>query len=415
MTEIDIEQILTERGISPDHYRLLIEHGKRQGRLSREEINDLLPDLEFDDGFFQQFVGVATEQGIPVVDIAPEVAAPGEAAPEEAAPGEEFLFEDETLGEVSMLEEQTVGELDLAGVEVDDVLRIYLREATQTPLLKADEEVDLAKRIERCRQANEEMSRGNVPENRMQELERYISDGRNARERLIRANTRLVISVARRYVGHGLPIIDLIQEGNIGLMRAIRNFDYHRGFKFSTYATWWVRQAISRALADQSRTIRLPAYLSDQVGRLRRVQNDLQQRLGRAPTSEELAEVMGIAPTRVSQMIDSLAQPMSLEAPISEEEEGELGDVLEDVNALSPEEAAMDSMTNDEVRSQLNDLPSRERQVLELRFGLGGIEPLTLAEVGQRLGITRERARQLEMQAIERLRHPDDPRRRRAK
>jgi RNA polymerase primary sigma factor len=406
MTERDIEQILTERGISPEHYRMLIEHGKRQGRLSREDVNDLLPDLEFDDSFFQQFIGVATEQGIPVEQIAPE---------EPGLAGEEFPLEDETLDEVSMLEDQSVGELNLAGVDVDDVLRIYLREATQTPLLTAADEVDLAKRIERCRWAHEEMARGEVTENRQQELDRFISDGQNARERMIRANARLVISVARRYVGRGLPITDLIQEGNIGLMRAIRNFDYHRGFKFSTYATWWVRQAISRALADQSRTIRLPAYLSDQVGRLRRVQADLQQRLGRAPTSEELAEVMGIAPTRVNQMIESIAQPMSLEAPISEEEEGDLGDVLEDINALNPEEAVMDSMTNDEVRTQLNDLPSRERQVLELRYGLGGIEPLTLAEVGQRLGITRERARQLEMQAIERLRHPDDRRRRRAK
>jgi RNA polymerase primary sigma factor len=403
MTEKDIEQLLSERGISPDHYRMLIDHGKRQGRLSREEVNDLLPDLEFDDSFFQQFVGAATEYGIPVEQIAPEVRP------------EEIPFEDETLDEVSMLEEQSLGELNLAGVEVDDVLRIYLREATQTPLLTAAEEVDLAKRIERCRWSHEEISRGNLTENRRDELERFIRDGQNARERLIRANTRLVISVARRYVGHGLPITDLIQEGNIGLMRAIRNFDYHRGFKFSTYATWWVRQAISRALADQSRIIRLPAYLSDQVGRLRRVQADLQQRLGRAPSSEEMAEVMGMAPTRINQIIESISQPMSLEAPISEDDEGDLGDMLEDVNALNPEEAVMDSMLSEEVRTQLSDLPSREREVLELRYGLGGIEPLTLAEVGQRLGITRERARQLEMQAIQRLRHPDDRRRRRAK
>jgi RNA polymerase primary sigma factor len=399
----DIEQILTERGIPAEHYRMLIDFGKRQGKLSREDVNDLLPDLEFDNGFFQQFVEVATENGIPVEQIEPETRA------------EDITLDDDALDEVSMLQETPAGELNLAGVEVDDVLRIYLREAAQTPLLTADEEVDLSKRIERCRRAHEEISRGNLSEERRDELQRFIRDGQNARERMIRANARLVISVARRYSGHGLPITDLIQEGNIGLMRAIRNFDYRRGFKFSTYATWWVRQGISRALADQSRTIRLPAYLSDQVGRLRRVQADLQQRLGRVPTSEEMAEVMGMPPTRINQMIESLAQPMSLEAPVNEEMEGELGDMLEDVNAPNPEEAVMDSMLTEEVRAQLNDLPSRERQVLELRYGLGDIKPLTLAEVGQRLGITRERARQLEMQALERLRHPDDKRRRRAK
>jgi RNA polymerase primary sigma factor len=290
---------------------------------------------------------------------------------------------------------------------VDDVLRMYLREAAQIPLLTAAEEVELARRIELCRRAYQELGRGSVTAARERELRHIIREGEIAREHLIRANARLVVSVAKRYVGRGLPFTDLIQEGNIGLMRAIRNFDYKRGFKFSTYATWWIRQAISRAMADQSRTIRLPAYISDQVGRLRRAQLDLQQRLGRMPTNEELAEAMQMPTARIEAMLESLAQPISLEAPVSEEDEAELGDLLEDANAVNPEEAVSDSMDNAALYGQLQTLPERERRVLEMRYGLNGEEPRTLAEVGEQLGITRERARQLEMQALDRLRNPE--------
>ena len=234
---------------------------------------------------------------------------------------------------------------------------------------------------------------------RQKELQRIIEEGKIAREHLIRANTRLVISVAKRYVGRGLPITDLIQEGNIGLMRAIRNFDYQRGFKFSTYATWWIRQAISRALADQSRTIRLPAYISDQIGRMRRTQLDLQQRLGRAPTNEELAAAMEMPVARIEQMIESTVQPISLEAPVSEDEEAELGDLLEDMNALNPEEAVEDSMETEDMRRRVDALPDARARDYPHALWPGREEPLTLAEVGARLGITRERARQLEIQA----------------
>jgi RNA polymerase primary sigma factor len=194
-------------------------------------------------------------------------------------------------------------------------------------------------------------------------------------------------------------------------MRAIRNFDYKRGFKFSTYATWWIRQSISRALADQSRTIRLPAYVSDQIVRMRRTQLELQQRLGRSPSNEELAAAMDMPLARIEQMIESNAQPVSLEAPVSEEDEAQLGDLLEDVNAPNPEEAAEDTMETEEIRQRLEQLPARERDIIRLRFGLGEEDPLTLAEIGERLGITRERARQLEIQALERLRNPGVARR----
>ncbi len=403
MAERDIRDVLKERGINPDYYRMLVEHGQRLGTLTREDVLDLLPDVEFDEPIIQQVVGAVTGQGISLAEIA-----------EPAERAEVFTEDFVAPDDLSELEEENLADINLAGVDVDDVLRIYLREAAQTPLLTAQEEVELARRIERCRLAFEELSKGDVAPDRREMLERFINEGQMARERMIRANARLVVSVAKRYVGRGLPLSDLIQEGNIGLMRAIRHYEYQRGFKFSTYATWWIRQAVSRALADQSRTIRLPAYMSDQVGRMRRVQLELQQRLGRLPTNEEIGEAMGMSATKIEQLIGSLSQPMSLETPVGEEDDAELGDMLEDMNSPNPEEAVMDSMMGEEIRAKLNDLPPREREVLTLRYGLGQEEAMTLAEVGSRMGITRERARQLELQAIERLRNPTARRRRRA-
>jgi RNA polymerase primary sigma factor len=390
----DIYQTLSERGIDVSAYETLIQHGRRHGRISRDEVADLIPASEYDSQLTNAFVEAIADEGIEVEELAADRAAEG------------FPEDGDLVADLSDLESEA-GDINLAGVDVDDVLRMYLREAAQIPLLTAAEEVELARRIELCRRAYQELGRGSVTAARERELRHIIREGEIAREHLIRANARLVVSVAKRYVGRGLPFTDLIQEGNIGLMRAIRNFDYKRGFKFSTYATWWIRQAISRAMADQSRTIRLPAYISDQVGRLRRAQLDLQQRLGRMPTNEELAEAMQMPTARIEAMLESLAQPISLEAPVSEEDEAELGDLLEDANAVNPEEAVSDSMDNAALYGQLQTLPERERRVLEMRYGLNGEEPRTLAEVGEQLGITRERARQLEMQALDRLRNPE--------
>lgn len=393
----DIFEILTSRGIDQKDYQALLGHGGRHGKLSREELVDIIPDVEFDGPLAEEFMQSVSAAGIQVADP------------------EELLFPDETeLLDTGSLDQALLqNEASLEGFPVDDVLRIYLREATQLPLLNIAEEGELARRIERCREAHQELSLGNVTDPRHRELQNAIEEGHAAREHLIRANTRLVISIAKRYNGHGLAFSDLIQEGNIGLMRAIRHFDYRRGFKFSTYATWWVRQAISRALADQSRAIRLPAYLSDQMSRLRRTQLDLQQRLGRSPSVDELAEVMEIPAARILHMLESSTPPVSLEAPVNDDQEAVLGDLLEDTNATDPEEAVMDSMESEAVRVRLQELPSREREVLTLRYGIGGIEPLTLAKVGERLGITRERARQLELQALERLRNPEAANRKR--
>ena len=390
----NIYQTLSERGIDEFAFKTLLEHGRRSGHLNRDEVVDVIPDTEFDDPLIDEFVQAITQEGIEVEEDEPDY----DPYPEE---GDAVAITD-----LSAMEAEA-RDINLAGIEVDDTLSVYMREATSIPLLTAEEEVVLAKRIERCRKAYEEMARGGVQPERQRDLDRIIDDGRMAREHLIRANSRLVISVAKKYMGRGMPLTDLIQEGNIGLMRAIRNFDYKRGFKFSTYATWWIRQAISRAMADQSRTIRLPAYLSDQVGRLRRTQLELQQRLGRKPTNAELGAAMKLPEQRVEQMLESIAQPMSLEAPVGKEDETELGDLLEDANAIDPEQAVGDRMENDQMLEKLAELPFRERRVIELRFGLGDQEPLTLAEVGQELGITRERARQLEMQALERMRNPE--------
>ncbi len=294
----------------------------------------------------------------------------------------------------------------LEGVDTDDIVRLYVKEAARVPLLTAEQETILAQRMERGRMAQEELGRGKVGPRRMAELRRLVEDGSAARERLIRANARLVISVAKKYLGRGLPFLDLVQEGNIGLMRAVKKYEYQRGFKFSTYATWWIRQAITRSLADQGRTIRLPVHMGDQVNRMLRKQHELAQELGRKPSLSELAEALEVPVAKVEKMMEVVQQPLSLQAPVGEDEEESLGDFIEDVTSLDPEESAMQALMESDLRERLEELPPRELRVLQLRYGLGDGQPLTLNEVGRRLGITRERARQLESQALRRLRTP---------
>ncbi len=395
---------LTTGGLSPDDamVQLLIEHGQREGQLTRSDIFDLVPDAEFDETLLESVLEDITDAGVPYVGVISE---------EDEDLSEDIAVEDETpidLTSPDLLTGPTETDPDiLETVDVDDMVRLYIKDAARIPLLTAEEEVQLAKLIEACREAQKEQAKGNVSPERKKELDQIISDGRAARERLIRSNARLVISVAKKYIGRGLPFLDLIQEGNIGLMRAIRNFEYQRGFKFSTYATWWIRQAISRALAEQSRTIRLPVHMSDSVNRMLREQNALQQRLGRLPTVAELANALEVPESKVEQMMKIVKQPLSLQTPVGEEEDEDLGNIIEDINAPNPEETVSDALENEDLRRQISLLPPRERQVLELRYGLiNNAEPLTLNEVGRRMGITRERARQLELQAFQRLRDP---------
>jgi RNA polymerase primary sigma factor len=370
---------------------MLVDRGQVQGYLTRSDVVDYLPQAAEDENLLEQVLDSVTGAGVIFTEVEDE----------------EDGFNPEEEDELSQ-EDLDLDPQDLEGVEVDDIIRIYMKEAAQTPLLTADQEIELAKRIERCRLAHEELRRNEVPPERREELQRQIRIGKAARERLVRSNTRLVISVARKYMGRGLPFLDLIQEGNIGLLRAIRNFDYRRGFKFSTYATWWIRQAVTRALAEQSRTIRLPVHMSDAVNRMLRAQGRLQQTLGRAATPDELASALSIPKEKVEQMLQIVRQPISLQTPIGEDEEDVLGDLIPDTSALGPEESTESALMSEDMYRRLESLPQREQQVLQLRYGLGADEPMTLEQVGRQMGITRERARQLELQALNRLRNLEE-------
>jgi RNA polymerase primary sigma factor len=279
---------------------------------------------------------------------------------------------------------------------LDDPVRMYLREIGRVPLLSAEEEVKLAQRMER----------GKVERLKPSPNRRLIDDGEEAQRRLTEANLRLVVSVAKKYIGRGMSLLDLIQEGNIGLIRAVEKFDYTKGYKFSTYATWWIRQAITRAIADQARTIRIPVHMVETINRLIRISRRLLQDLGREPTSEEIAEQMDITAEKVREIIKVSQEPVSLETPIGEEDDSHLGDFIEDHTALAPADAASHQLLKEQVEDVLDSLTERERKVLQLRFGLDDGRSRTLEEVGKEFHVTRERIRQIEAKALRKLRHP---------
>ncbi len=281
---------------------------------------------------------------------------------------------------------------------LDDPVRMYLREIGRVTLLSAEEEVRLARRMER--------GRLELTKSPLSRDYRIIEDGEDAQRRLTEANLRLVVSVAKKYIGRGMSLLDLIQEGNIGLIRAVEKFDYTKGYKFSTYATWWIRQAITRAIADQARTIRIPVHMVETINRLIRISRRLLQDLGREPTSEEIAEQMEISPEKVREIIKVSQEPVSLETPIGEEEDSHLGDFIEDHTALAPADAASHQLLKEQVEDVLESLTERERKVLQLRFGLDDGRSRTLEEVGKEFHVTRERIRQIEAKALRKLRHP---------
>ncbi|HHN93373.1 MAG TPA: sigma-70 family RNA polymerase sigma factor [Anaerolineae bacterium] len=291
-------------------------------------------------------------------------------------------------------------------IAIDDTIGLYLKEIGRVPLLTAEEEVMLAKRMEAGQQAREKLSQDGLDPEERERLQRIVEDGLAAREHLIRANSRLVISVAKKYIGRGVPFLDLIQEGNIGLIRAANKFDYKRGHKFSTYATWWIRQAVTRAIADQSRTIRVPVHMGDQINKLLRIAHRLTQELGRKPTSEELAAAMEIPTRKAEEMLKVARRPLSLDMPTDDEGDSKLGDFIEDEDSAAPDDEVTSSMLRELLHVILQDLPPREVRILQLRYGLVDGETYTLEEVGRKLGVTRERVRQIEAQALSRLRHP---------
>ncbi len=291
---------------------------------------------------------------------------------------------------------------------LNDTVELYFKEMSQVPLLTQEEEFILAEAIDHARLAQQELEQANgkLTKKQYRILQARINTGGLAREQLIKANTRLVVSVAKRYVGQGLPLLDLIQEGNLGLIKAIEKFDRLRGFRFSTYATWWIRQTVTRAIANHGRTIRIPAHMTDRIREMKRTTRDLEQLLGRPPTSEELADQLGISLARL-QWIESVSwQPVSLDSPVDEGEEVALLTLIEDSSTTSPAQALYQSMLKEKLNEVLATLPPREARVIRLRFGLEQERPYTLEEVGQKFGLTRERIRQIEGKALRKLRQP---------
>src|ERR1700761_1353975 len=286
-----------------------------------------------------------------------------------------------------------------------DLVRVYLNGIGKTALLTAADEVELAKRIEAGLYAAHLLdTRKRLGENRKRDLAMVVRDGEAARSHLLEANLRLVVSLAKRYTGRGMPLLDLIQEGNLGLIRAVEKFDYAKGFKFSTYATWWIRQAITRGMADQARTIRLPVHLVEQVNKIARVKRDLHQRLGRDATNEEIAEESGIPAEKVSDLLDHSRDPVSLDMPVGNEEEAPLGDFIEDGEAADAETTVISHLLHDDLRRVLATLEEREQNVIRMRYGLGDGQPRTLDQIGRRFGLSRERVRQIEREVMAKLR-----------
>lgn len=388
------DELLNEMDEQEGHPAIarLIELGRQKTYVTIDDILGFFPDAEQDVDQLEEAFAALISAGIPYID---ESVGGG--------PSEDELVEEE-VEEVQRI--LVVDDNYLANIDTDDTIGLYLKEVGRVPLLTAEEEVELAQRIERGRMAREELARGNVSIRRRHELQRLIEDGWAAREHLITANSRLVISVAKKYMGRGVPFLDLIQEGNIGLIRAAKKFDYRRGHKFSTYATWWIRQAVTRAIADQGRTIRVPVHMGDQINKLLRVQHQLTQRLGRDPSVEELANALEVTPQKVENMIQVARRPLSLETPTDDEEDSVLGDFIQDDEVPAPDETATYNLLREHLDGVLNGLPPREVRILQLRYGLLDGQAYTLEEVGRKMGVTRERVRQIEAQALSRLRHP---------
>jgi RNA polymerase primary sigma factor len=396
----------------------LIEKGRQQGSLTFDDILAVFPDIENDVVLLDEVMDALMEADIDVVSKDDDVDDDDETEedgddvlPDEAESVDPRSEEDDDDVADSSESEIKLSEImNDAGyrqaLDTDDVVGLYLKEAGRVPLLTAEEEVSLAKRMERGEQAREHLEEygESLPLDDIYDLKDAIYDGDLAQEHLVRANARLVISVAKKYIGRGVPFLDLIQEGNIGLIRATNKFEYQRGHKFSTYATWWIRQAVSRAVADQGRTIRVPVHMGDQLNRMRRIQLNLTQELGREPNIEELAKGMDTTPDKVENLLEIARRPVSLETPIDDEGDSTFGDFVEDVNSPAPADEVATHLLYEQLQGALDRLPPREAQILRLRYGLEDGRVYTLEEVGQTIGVTRERVRQLEAQALNRLR-----------
>lgn len=365
----------------------LMEKAEVQGYLMTDDIMEAFPEVEEALEQVEDIFISLQEAGIEIFDHKPETK-------DKVSIEEEDQYEEEEA------------DFDLSGISSDDTVGLYLKEMARVPLLTIEEEVSLAKRFENGKYAALTLSKNGADGGQRRELENIIEDGRAAREHLITANTRLVVSIAKKYMGRGVPFLDLIQEGNLGLMKAVEKFDYRRGYRFSTYATWWIRQTITRAIADQGRTIRVPVHMSDSIRRLYKTARKLEQEQGRKPTPEEIALELEMEPRKVRWMLKVSWQPLSLERPVGEEEDNELGNFIEDESSPTPPQSAYQNLLHEKVEEVLATLTPREARILRLRFGLHNGRSYTLEEVGQKFGLTRERIRQIEGKALRRLRHP---------
>ncbi|MFN2235166.1 MAG: sigma-70 family RNA polymerase sigma factor [Anaerolineales bacterium] len=366
----------------------LIERGREQGFISYADILRVMPDVEQDMDNLEKVFGALIKAGIPYIE---------DGNPSESDESVDTETEDQ-------LQEE---KYDLENPETDDLVGLYFYDAARHPLLTHEEEIELAKRIERGYQAREELSQiQSISDQRRSALRKQIDNGWAAVEHLVKANSRLVISVAKKYIGRGVTFLDLIQEGNIGLMRAAKKFEYQRGYKFSTYATWWIRQAITRALADQGRTIRIPVHMGDQISKMQRIQHTFKQDFGRDPSIEEIAKNMHVSPSKIRFMKQVSQFPLSIETPISYENDAVLGDFIEDVESPNPEESASHSLLRQQLEHVFEKLPPREVRILKMRYGLTDGKKYTLRETGEKMGVSRERIRQIERTALKRLRQP---------
>jgi RNA polymerase primary sigma factor len=370
----------------------LIELGQEQGFVTYADILRVIPDTEQDTDLLEKVFGALLSAGIAYIEDGNLADLDG------LADEEKNDTEDDTQNK----------KYDLKKPDPDDLVGLYFYDAARHPLLTAEEETELAQRIEHGYQAREELSQSqSISDQRRRELKDQIDDGWTAVEQLIKSNSRLVISVAKKYLGRGVAFLDLIQEGNIGLMRAAKKFEYRRGYKFSTYATWWIRQAVTRALADQGRTIRVPVHMGDQIAKMFRIRHKFKQDLGRDPTIDEIAETLQVSPSKIQNMMRVAQHPLSIETPISFEDDAVLGDFIEDVESPNPEETASHSLLRKQLEQVLEKLPPREVRILKMRFGLTDGKKYTLRETGEKMGVTRERIRQIEATALRRLRHPN--------
>jgi RNA polymerase primary sigma factor len=413
--------------------RTLTKMGKAKGNLTEEEIQGALSDIDLTEGQFERVYTHFRDSGIAVVDdpgvsdVALEVVAARADVTDVPSPADlEDIEADAAVAEADAVaielpkvapakttkkKPKKRENLNAVAPLTGDPVRMYLKEIGKVPLLTAAQEVDLAMKIEAGLEATKRLDDAEAmgealdraERRRVQRIERV---GLDAKQQLVEANLRLVVSIAKRYVGRGMLFLDLIQEGNLGLIRAVEKFEYTKGFKFSTYATWWIRQAITRAIADQARTIRIPVHMVETINKLIRVQRQLLQELGREPSPEEIGEKMEMTADRVREILKISQEPVSLETPIGEEEDSQLGDFIEDGEAVVPPDAASFSMLQEQLSKVLDGLAERERKVIELRFGLVDGHPRTLEEVGREFGVTRERIRQIESKTLCKLRHP---------